>query len=191
LLFIEALGIQKASLVGHSMGGGTAIKFSIHYRDKVNKLVLVDSTGIPNPLPLRSKFFNLPGVGELLLGVNNNYLRRKNLEEIWLHKKEQLSDEMFDKVIQFQKVRGTSEVVLQILRKEFFHTLGSEINQLGQMDIPTLIIWGRHDVSIPIKIGEEMHKIIKGSKFEIIDEGGHMPNFDCPDLFNQLVKNFI
>lgn len=190
-LFMEAKNMDRATLVGHSMGGGTAIRFTLGHREKVKKLVLVDTTGIPNPLPLRSRFFALPKVGELLLSINNNYLRTKNLREIWLNNAEQLTPEMFAQISQFQKVAGTSEVLLEILRKEFFHTLGDEIRQLGKMDVPTLVIWGKHDASIPVQIGEEIHREIRGSQFAIIEDGGHMPNFECPELFNQLVLDFV
>jgi pimeloyl-ACP methyl ester carboxylesterase len=191
LQFMDALGIDKATLVGHSMGGGTAIYFSVQYPDRVDKLVLVDPTGIPNPLPLRSKFFTLPGVGEFLLGINNDYFRRKNLKDIWFHEKDRLTDKVFGDLSQFQKVEGSSEILLQILRKDFFHTLSEEINQLSLLEIPTLIIWGRHDASIPLEIGQEMHRILEGSRFEVIDNGGHMPNWDSPDQFNQVVLAFI
>ena len=63
-LFMDVLDIHKASLVGHSMGGGTAIKFSLIHRNKVEKLVLVDATGMPSSIPLRSKVFILPVLGE-------------------------------------------------------------------------------------------------------------------------------
>jgi pimeloyl-ACP methyl ester carboxylesterase len=190
-LFMDALGIEKATLVGHSMGGGTAISFAVQYPDRVDKLVLVDSTGIPNPLPLRSKFFTLPGVGEFLLSINSNYFRRKNLKDIWFHETYRLTDEVFANITQYQKVEGSSEILLQILRQEFFHTLSNEINQLGLLDIPTLVIWGKHDVSIPVEIGQEMHHILEGSIFEVIDNGGHMPNWDSPDQFNQIVLSFV
>ncbi|MGB3713724.1 MAG: alpha/beta fold hydrolase [Candidatus Promineifilaceae bacterium] len=190
-LFMDALGIEKATLVGHSIGGGTAIYFAVQYPNRVDKLVLVDPTGIPNPLPLRSKFFTLPGVGEFLLSINNNYFRRKNLKDIWFHEKNRLTDEVFDDLTQFQKVEGSSEILLQILRKDFFHTLSEEINQLSLLEIPTLIIWGRHDASIPLEIGQEMHRILEGSLFEVIDNGGHMPNWDSPAQFNQMVLAFI
>ncbi len=190
-LFMDALGIEKATLVGHSMGGGTAISFALKYPERVDKLVLVDSTGIPNPLPLRSKFFTLPGVGEFLLSINNNYFRRKNLKDIWFHETSRLTDEVFANITRHQKIAGSSEILLQILRQDFFHTLSNEIDQLGLLDIPTLVIWGKHDVSIPVEIGQEMHHILNGSIFKVIDNGGHMPNWDSPDQFNHIVLDFV
>ena len=68
LLFMDRLGIQSASLVGQSMGAGTAILFCVQHRQRVNKLLLVDAAGLPNLLPRMGNFFNLPGVGEFFLG---------------------------------------------------------------------------------------------------------------------------
>lgn len=189
-LFMEAKDIEQATLIGHSMGGGTAVIFTLRHPEKVKELVLVDTTGFPNPLPLRSKLFTLPGVGEFLLGINNDFLRKKNLREIWLHNGERLTPDAFATVSQYQKVEGTSEILLEILRKDFFHTLDAEIRRLGEMGVPTLIVWGKHDASIPYQIGEEIHREIKGSQFAVIEDGGHMPNFDCPDEFNRLVLDF-
>jgi pimeloyl-ACP methyl ester carboxylesterase len=82
-------------------------------------------------------------------------------------------------------------MLLQILRLDFFHTLSDEIDQLGRLDIPIMIVWGKHDASIPLEIGQEMHNILEGSIFEVIDNGGHMPNWDSPAQFNQIVQDFV
>ena len=58
LKFMDALGIQSASLVGQSMGGGTAILFSTQHRERVNRLILVDPAAMPQSMPLVGKFFN-------------------------------------------------------------------------------------------------------------------------------------
>jgi len=191
LRFMDVKGIRRATLVGHSMGGGTAIFFAVNHPDRVEKLVLVDSSGIPNALPLRSKFFTLPRVGEFLLGINNNYFRKKNLRELWFFDKNRLTESVFDKISQFQKIEGTTEILMAILRKDFFHTLSDEIQELSHVDVDVMIIWGKYDLSIPLAIGEEMHRIIVGSQFEIIENGGHMPNFDNPERFDRIVREFL
>ena len=190
-LFMDALGIDAASLVGHSMGGGTSIVFSLSHRDRVKKLVLLDSTGIPNPLPFRAKIFKLPGVAEFLLALPTDRIRRMNLTDIWIHNRELLTDSYFEKLVRFQKIRGTSEALLTILRKDFFNTLSEEIRALGELEIPTLIIWGREDRSVPLRCGQEIQRLLKGSTLEIIDDAGHLANFDRPEVFNDLVISFL
>jgi pimeloyl-ACP methyl ester carboxylesterase len=190
-LFMEALDIQKASLVGHSMGGGTSIVFSLKNRDKVDKLVLTDSAGIPTQLPFRSKVFRLKGVAEFLMSLRTDRIRRMNLEDIWIHDRELLTEDIYQKLVLYQKIEGSTEALLTILRKDFFNTLEAEIQELGRRDIPTLIIWGREDASLPLHCADEMHRLIPGSRLEILDNAGHLANFDRADEFNELVINFL
>jgi pimeloyl-ACP methyl ester carboxylesterase len=191
LMFMDALNIKQASLAGQSMGGGTAIYFCLKHRQRVNKLILVDAAGVPHGLPLTGKFFNLPGVGEFFLGLNNNLIRRKNLADVFIHNKNLITDNYFENVTRFHKIKDTTECMLTILRKQFFHTLSNQLRQLSQLDVPILIIWGKEDKAIPWQKGEEMHKILKGSRFEILESAGHVPNYECAEEFNKLALDFL
>jgi pimeloyl-ACP methyl ester carboxylesterase len=190
-LFMDALGIDRASLAGHSMGGGTAICFSLQHEERVNKLVLLCSTGMPHEQPLRAKIFQLPILPELLMGLKTDFVRKKNIADFWILNRSLITAEYFEKATRFQKIAGTTEILLDILRQNFFHTLDQEIRQLGQKEIPTLIIWGRQDMSIPLRRGEEMHQLLKASTLEVLENAGHLANFDQSDKFNDLVINFL
>ena len=189
--FLDALGIKKAHLIGHSLGGGTAIAFSAQNKERVNKLILVDSAGIPRSLPFRSKIFNLPNVGELLMSFNTNIIRRKTFTDLWIYDTKVLSPELFEQLFRFQKIEGSSKAMLTILRKDFFNTLSTEIDLLRTLDIPTMVIWGEKDRNIPLETGVEMHRRLKGSRFEAFPNAGHMSNLEFPAKFNQLVLDFL
>ena len=81
--------------------------------------------------------------------------------------------------------------MLSITRKQFFDTLIEEIKKLRLMNVPTVIVWGREEKSIPLSIGEEMHRILKGSQLEIFDQAGHCAHDDQPEMFNQVVLDFL
>jgi pimeloyl-ACP methyl ester carboxylesterase len=191
LKFMDALNIQKASLVGHSMGGGTCIFFSVQHRERVNKVILVDPAGMPNPLPLIGKIANLPKVGEFLLGLKGNFYREMVLSTTFIYDKGFITDSYFENVTRFHKIKGTTEVLLKILRKQFFHTLLDEIRRLGEIDVSILIIWGRHDKAVPFERGQEMHKILRGSRLEIFEQMGHCPHDEQSQKFNQLALDFL
>jgi pimeloyl-ACP methyl ester carboxylesterase len=191
LKFMDALNIQKASLVGHSMGGGTCIFFSVQHRERVNKVILVDPAGMPNPLPLIGKIANLPKVGEFLLGLKGNFYRKMVLSTTFIYDKGFITDSYFENVTRFHKIKGTTEVLLKILRKQFFHTLLDEIRRLGEIDVSILIIWGRHDKAVPSECGQGMHKILRGSRLEILEQMGHCPHDEQSQKFNQLALDFL
>lgn len=190
-LFMEALNLERASLVGHSMGGGAAIVFALRNPDRVHKLVLVDSTGIPTRLPFRSKVFRFRGVAEFLLSLPTDRIRSMNLEDIWIHDRGSLTEDVYTKLTAYQKIEGTTEALLSILRADFFNTLEAEIRELGTLGLPTLIIWGRQDASLPVGNAETMKELLPGSRLVILDHAGHLANFDQADAFNELVIDFL
>ena len=189
LKFMDALGIEKAFLTGQSMGGGTAILFATRHPERVNRLVLVASGGLPNPQSPVMRIAGLPGIGEFLFGLKGS--RRGILKANFIYDKNKLTDEYVETVTRFQKVKGTTEVLLKVLRKRFWDTLPEEIHTLGKTGLPVLIVWGRQDKSIPIKLAQDMRRILKGSRLEIIDQAGHCPNDEQPEVFNRLAMEFL
>jgi pimeloyl-ACP methyl ester carboxylesterase len=173
------------------MGAGTIINFTISNRDRVDKIVLVDAAGMPNKLPFVGRISNLPGIGEFMYALNSNFIRKMILGNTFIHNKDIITPGFFENATRFHKIKGTSEVMLSITRKQFFDTLNREITALDAMDVPTLIVWGREEKAIPLRIGMELHKILTGSRFEVLDQAGHCANLDQPVLFNQLTLNFL
>jgi pimeloyl-ACP methyl ester carboxylesterase len=191
LLFMDTLGIRRASLVGQSMGSGTAMLFCVEHRLRVNKLLLVAAAGLPNRLPLVGKIFNLPGIGEFLLGWNTDVVRKAGLKDYFIHNKELVTKSYFENVTRPHKISNSKEIYLAIQRKQFFDKLSAEIEQLAKMEVPILLIWGRDDKALSLRRGEELHRILKGSRLEVLDKAGHVPNFECAERFNQLALDFL
>jgi pimeloyl-ACP methyl ester carboxylesterase len=191
LQFMDALDIPKATLIGQSMGGGTIIQFAVSNRERIEKMVLVDPAILPNKLPLIGRISNLPGVGEILFKMNSNYPRKMTLGTTFIHNKAHITNEYFENMTRFHKVIGTTEILLKILRKLFFHTLAEQVRQVGEMNIPTLIVAGRQSKGIPIALSIQVSEIIAGSQLAIFEQAGHCPNDEQPEEFNQLVLEFL
>jgi len=189
LKLMNALNIERASLIGQSMGGGTSTLFCTEHRERVNKIVLVASAGLPNPPLLMTKIACLPRIGELLFGLKGS--RRGILKTVFIHHKESIADGYFEDLTRFQQIRGTTEALLRSLRQNFFDKLLNEIDKLGEMNVPILLVWGRYDKSISPEIGYRMHKILKGSRLKILDQAGHCPNYEQSAKFNQVVLDFL
>ncbi|ELR68271.1 dihydrolipoamide acetyltransferase [Fulvivirga imtechensis AK7] len=191
LQFMDHLSIPTASLAGQSMGGGTAILFCLLHRERVNKLILVNSAGLPNKPPLDSKIACIRGVGEFIFGLKTEAIRKNSLKEAFVHKTELVTQHYFEHVTCFHKIRHTTEVLLTVLRKNFFDKLSDEIHRLATVDVPILIVWGKYDKAISLRHGEEMNRILKNSRLEILDNAGHVSNFDCAEQFNKLAVEFL
>lgn len=190
-LFMDAMAIPKASLVGQSMGGGTIVEFTVSNRSMVERIVLADAAGMPNPLPMIGKISNLPGVGELMYRLPGNLMRQVTLNNTFIHDRQTITDEFLENATRFHKIKGSNEVMLEITRKNFFDKLESRIHQLAELDVPTLVIWGKQEKAIPLPVGRRLHEALAGSRMEIIEEAGHCPMIDQPDIFNELVLEFL
>lgn len=189
LKFMDALNIEKASLMGQSMGAGTSILFCTQHREKVDRLVLVTSGGMPNPPLLMTRITCLPGVGKFLFWLRGS--RRGILKTVFVYDEKSIGGEYFEDLTRHHQIKGTTEALLSSLCKNFFDKLLPEINKLGEMEVPILIVWGRHDRSIRLKVGQEMHKILKGSRLEIFEDAAHCPNYEQPEKFNEIVIGFL
>ena len=102
-----------------------------------------------------------------------------------------LTESYFENVTRFHKINHTTEVLLTVFRKQFFDKLSDDIHRLAQMQVPVLLVWGREHKAIPLRCGREMHRILRGSRLEIIDDAGHVPNFERAQAFNQLAVDFL
>jgi len=192
ILFMDALGIKKATIVGQSFGGGVAIKLAVDYPDRVNKLIFVSAAGMPNKQPLMAKIINtFPVLGHFMYGLNTDNIRKKGLLDFFVYDKALLTKEYFENVTRFHKIKGTVDVMLDIMRRDFFFTLHDEIHQLAKLHKDILIVWGREDKGNPLKLGQALHEILEGSVLEVIDDAKHVANSEQPELFNRAVADFL
>jgi len=193
--FMETLKIEKASLIGNSLGGGLVLQFALEYPEKVERLVLVDSAGLGRDVIPDFKFCSLPLVGELFLRPS-----RKSSEKLWeklLHDPSKVTPEMKDLGYRYISSPGA--------KKTFLATTRAGVNIFGQKDkltrqllpglkglkMPVLIVWGNDDRIIPVAHARIALEKIPGARLELFDNCGHMPMLECPDKFNQLVLDFL
>lgn len=190
-LFMDALEIPSATLIGHSFGAGTAIHFAAQNRPRVNKLILAAAGGLKNKPPLTSEIFCLPGVGEALSNLPGDWVRKSLLKKFWFYRPEVVTEAYFEVMTRFHQIKGTTRTGLSVLRKQFFDALEEEITILGMTDVPTLIVWGKQDRGIPVDRAEKLHKLLPQSRLEIIDGAGHAASVETADIFNELCLEFL
>jgi pimeloyl-ACP methyl ester carboxylesterase len=179
--FLQAVKIPKASLVGNSLGGWVALDFTIRHPQMVEKLVLVDAAGLRPTAALKWP----EGERKTLTPLNTHWffdLMEANKE--WVAT--DLGPNAFERHVQ----NGDSYTVASSVA-EMFTGRDFEDEKLGKVHVPTLIIWGRDDVLIPLAMGEQLHQGIAGSQMIVIDGTGHIPMVGKPVEFNQAVRKFL
>ena len=179
--FLQAVNIPKASLVGNSLGGWVALDFAIRHPQMVDKLVLVDSAGLHPASELKMP----PGGLKDLTPLNTRrFFDLMEANKEWATT--DLGPDAFERHVQNGDSYTVASSVAEMITGRDF-----EDKKLGKVNVPTLIIWGRDDLLIPLPMGEQLHQGIAGSQMMVFDGTGHIPMVGKPAEFNEAVEKFL
>jgi pimeloyl-ACP methyl ester carboxylesterase len=194
---MAVLGVESATLVGQSLGGGIAMQLAYQHPEYCERLVLVDSGGLGREVSWILRSLALPGA-EILMPVlfpgfvrdwgnsvgrflSDRGLRSGRISESW---------------------RAYTSLTDSENRRAFVRTVRAVIDPGGQAvsatdrlylaaRVPTLIVWGQQDGIIPVSHGIAAHEAIPGSRLEIIPGAGHFPHVEAPVRFAQILTDFV
>lgn len=193
--FMEALGIERATLVGNSLGGVICAQFAVQCALRLNKLILVDSAGFGRELNPFMRLWSVPAVGSAAFSL---YQRAFPLVARWNFRDPTAVDrEWIDGAAAMLRMPGVKETSLGIARlgvdlrgqrEQLFRDLHRE---LGQISAPALIVWGSRDPAVPLAHAYAAQRLIPGSQVRVIDGCGHTPQVERPQEFNRLVLDFL
>jgi pimeloyl-ACP methyl ester carboxylesterase len=191
------LGYDRATLVGHSLGGGIAMQFAYQFPEATERLVLVSAGGLGPEVSPILRAAALPGADLFIAAtagpgrVAGSALAR-GLAAVGLQPNADVAE----------VARGYASLSDRSRRAAFLATLRAVVNTDGQRvgaadllylaeGIPVLIVWGARDPMIPVKHGEQAHRAIVGSRLEIFDGVGHMPQLEEPGRFVAVLERFL
>jgi 2-hydroxy-6-oxonona-2,4-dienedioate hydrolase len=193
--FMEEVGIEKAVLIGNSMGGGIAWGMAVSFPERVKKLILIDATP-PDVLDqVQNDSFrmlvetkDLPLFPYLLIASRNRGSIKGVLEEC-VSDRSLITREITDRAFQLLRVRGTTWVLASTFRHATEAMRFEE--SLSLIPHPTLVIWGEQDLIFPVRVGERLHRIIPRSILRTIPQSGHIPMWETPEAVNPLLLSFL
>ncbi len=195
---LDHLGIERVTLVGHSLGGGIAMEFFYLFPERVDRLVLVSSGGLGREVSPILRSATLPGA-EQVLGM---------LASAWVLTRAEAVGRAAAKVgwkpgSDVTAVwHGFSSLGDRSSRQAFLKTTRAVIDLGGQsisahdylpdaLPVPTLIVWGSKDRMIPAHHAIKAQESIPNCRVELFDRAGHFPHLDDPERFADLLSDFI
>lgn len=163
LTWMQQVGLSSTVVMGHSMGGAIAIHLAASAPQVVNKLIIVDSAGLPfqSSLPrmaLRTVRSALQSGGKYPRQLIRDMLQPR-LRLLW---------------------SSAQEVVHSDFREE-----------VALIQQPTLIIWGEQDPLIPLSFGQQLQQALPHAQFALLHHSGHRPMMNEPQRFSQIVLDFL
>ncbi len=174
--FIEAKDYQHIHLMGNSLGGHVALVHTLKYPERIKSLILTGSSGL---------FEN---------GMGDSYPKRgdyefiKNKTAVTFYDPAVASKELVDEVYEIVNNRIKAIKIITLAKSAIRNNLGDE---LSQIKLPTLLVWGNNDIITPPFVAKEFNKLIPNSELHFIDKCGHAPMMEVPDEFNKILFDFL
>jgi pimeloyl-ACP methyl ester carboxylesterase len=195
---LSSLGIERATMVGHSLGGGIAMVYFWQFPERVERLALVSSGGLGDDVSPLLRSAALPGASALISLAGHRRVTGA-LDRVGLS----LRDRGSSLGVQFQAVaRALRPLENAGGREAFIQTLRAVIDRHGQRVsatdrlylaklMPSLVIWGRRDPLIPCHHADIAHGAMPENRLEVFEEAGHFPQLHEPVRFAQTLIDFI
>jgi pimeloyl-ACP methyl ester carboxylesterase len=195
---MTALGHERATIVGHSLGGGIAMQFAYQFPERCERLVLVASGGLGKEVSPILKAITLPGAEYVLpviltTGLHGVVARAAGAIGRVGIRPDPLLAEVWESWKRLTDVRA---------QRAFIHTVRSVIDAAGQRvsardrlylasEVPTMIVWGDRDGIIPVEHAHIGHELMPGSRLELFEGAGHFLPVQEPERFVDLLEDFI
>ena len=183
--FCKKVGIDKAAVVGNSLGGWAAMAFTLAHPQRVEKLVLVDSAGY--------SFANSPvkPTRQMLAGLNPSTIEGAKAVLALILANKSLVNDTTAEMLFTEHLRKNDGYTID----QFLDSLmrGEDVldGKLGAIKVPTLVLWGRGDQLTPLASGEQFAKDIPGAQLTVLDGCGHVPQMECAGRFNATLTRFL
>src|SRR5919202_1003903 len=195
---LAALGHDRATVVGHSLGGGVAMQFAYQFPQRIDRLVLVASGGLGRELHSLLRAATLPGAEFVMPLICSPGIRDAGnwvagaLGRIGLRAAPDLEE----------MCRGYASLADARARQAFVHTLRTIVDPAGQRvsamdrvylaaEVPTLLLWGERDGIIPVEHGRAAHEAIPGSQLLTFPDAKHFPHREDPAAFVDALLAFV
>lgn len=195
LEFIESQGLEDFDLVGHSMGGGVALMIAVDFmerrRNSIRSLTLVDGLALPQRIPWLLQPAFSPRLGSFLTSLLPPRLIVRAVLRFAFYDGRRITEEMvrtYAKNLESEEGRHAS---LETARQMIPDDLEGTIEKYRQLTLPALLIWGRRDRIVPLAIGIKLNALIQGSKLILVDDCGHIPQEERPDVTLRAIAEFL
>ncbi len=193
--FLDALGIEKASLAGNSLGGGVSIAMASLQPQRVERLILIDAATLGRSAPMPFRLMTLPVLGEMMSHPSKISINQQ-LAALF-YKSSTVTDEIRAIVIRNVMRSGANKAFIATLRLmtnlsgQRDEIVSYSLKTLAALAIPVLFVHGRQDAVLPLQHSVDAQRITPESRLLVLEECGHTPQIEKPDEISMAIRDFL
>jgi pyruvate dehydrogenase E2 component (dihydrolipoyllysine-residue acetyltransferase) len=177
--FLDAVGVEKAHLVGHSMGGAIAGAFAQAHPDRVASLILIASAGLGEEI--NEEYI------EGFIAANRRREMKNTLGMLFANP-DLVTRQLVQDVMKFKRLDGVDEALRKVADKTFPDGKQVDVPDLSELSVPILAIWGSEDGIVPVSHSENLPE---NASVEVLEDTGHMPQMEAAGKVNRLIGEFL
>jgi pimeloyl-ACP methyl ester carboxylesterase len=185
--FADKLGLEKFSVIGHSMGGKMAWSLAASQPERVQALVLMAPDGFPETKDIGTKPYEVPAIMGLIKYVLPKYLVRKSIEPAFTEA-DALNDALVNRYFDMLRAPGVRGAILERSNQTIYT---DPVPRLKAIKAPTLLIWGEQDQMIPSTNAQSYANILSNSTTVLVPKLGHLLQEEQPEKGLAAVMQFL
>ena len=185
--FADKLGLEKFSIIGHSMGGKMAWTLAASQPERVQALVLMAPDGFPEAKDFGTKPYEVPAVTGLIKYFLPKYLVRKSIEPAFAEA-DALSDARVNRYYDMLRAPGVRAAILERSNQTIYT---DPVPRLKAIKAPTLLIWGEQDQMIPSTNAKSYASVLSNSTTVLVPKLGHLLQEEQPEKGLTAVMQFL
>ncbi len=195
---LTVLGVDKVTVVGHSLGGGVAMQFAYQFPERTERLVLVSSGGLGPEVTPAIRAITTPGFDQVL-----QVLTLPGVRHVGTTAMRALAGSRISAARDLGEVADIYDSFANPhARAAIRHVVRAVVDWRGQIvtmadraylteEMPMCVVWGADDLVIPATHAENAARLAPGARVEVLPDSGHFPHKDHPELFAGIVADFI
>jgi len=194
--FIKDKKLKNLTIVGRSFGGGVALVLALMQeqnmlKTKIDRLILIDSMSYKQPLPSMMRYLQKPIIGYLGIHILSAETIAKEAYAFAFSNDDLIPKESVEKSAELIDMPNAKYAYKQTVDYIVPDDIAKIEKEYKDIKIPTLIIWGKDDISIPYRFGQRLHHDIPNSRFLLLEKVGHMPQEEAPDKVIDAIEEFM
>ena len=185
---LDALGLPRVALAGHSMGGAVALHLAARHPARIDRLVLCDAACYPTRLPLLGRLALVPALGPFLF---RTLYGERDLRRYFKRRVYRDAAALDESLVAYYWSRMGEHREASYAGLRTVASADGLAELLPMVKCPALVLWGEHDRIFPLAQGERLAREIAGARIEVFLGCGHAPAEERPEGFARAVSSFV